>query len=153
MNCKTGLALFLICLVAGCGGDSNPEGIALVSAKGKILVDSKPVTGLVVQLKPKFDWKSDKVPLPHAVTDKDGNFILETFKTADGAPAGEYEVSVVSPSNEGLGRISDPIGSRYADASKSGLTVKIGDQETTIPDFQLKGSSVEAKIQKSMPKK
>lgn len=153
MNRRFLLAFAVTLSLCGCGGDSNSAGVKLFPAKGKILVDSKPQAGLIVQLKPKFDWKNEKLPLPHAVTDAEGVFLLETLSTGDGAPAGEYEVAITSPSSEGLGRISDVIGNRYADASKSGLTAKIAESETVIPNFQLKASNIESKIQKSMPKK
>lgn len=145
--------ILLIASVSGCGGSSNPEGVTLVQAKGKILVDGKPVAGLSIQLNPRFDWKSDAVPYPHATTDQDGSFLLETFRPGDGAVSGDYEVTITSPSSEGLGRITDPIGLLYADPTKSGLTAKILDSDTTIPDFQLKGNTVDDRIQKSLSRK
>ena len=153
MQLRKSTVLLISMVISGCGSSSNESGVVTVPAKGKILVDSKSFAGLKIQLKPKFEWKSDKVPYPRAVTDDKGEFVLETFQPGDGAPTGDYEVSITSPTNEGLGKISDPIGSRYADSSKSGLTVKIGDSEAKIPDFQLKPNTVESRVQKSAAKK
>jgi len=35
-----------------------------------------------------------------ATTDDDGKFVTTTFKTADGAPEGDYIITLVVPSNE-----------------------------------------------------
>jgi hypothetical protein len=145
MQLRKSTVLLISMVISGCGSSSNESGVVTVPAKGKILVDSKSFAGLKIQL--------DKVPYPHAVTDDKGEFVLETIQPGDGAPTGDYEVSITSPTNEGLGKISDPIGSRYADTSKSGLTAKIGDSETKIPDFQLKPNTVESRVQKSAAKK
>jgi hypothetical protein len=72
--------------VSGCGGGSHA-----VPSTGTVLVDGKPVAGLVVMFVPK-DTKLGK--MASGRTDESGAFTLTTNRTNDGAMTGEYKVLV-----------------------------------------------------------
>ncbi|MBS0262543.1 MAG: carboxypeptidase regulatory-like domain-containing protein [Planctomycetes bacterium] len=73
---------------AGCDGRNRPS---VVPVQGRLLIGGKPAAGANVVLHP-VD--------PHVVsrsvglTDADGSFRLMTYKTGDGAPVGNYVVTL-----------------------------------------------------------
>ena len=80
-----------IVLVGGCGG-----GDKTVRVSGKVTLDGEPLAGASVQFMP-IDEKGDFAKGGHpafGTTDDRGNFELMTFKTNDGALAGQYKVIV-----------------------------------------------------------
>ena len=82
-----GLALLT---VTGCG-KAEPVRVAVHPVKGQVILAGKPAAGAVVVFHPKAPGA---FPPPRAQADKDGNFLVTTFKTADGAPLGEYVITV-----------------------------------------------------------
>ncbi|MFO0844251.1 MAG: hypothetical protein U0797_17955 [Gemmataceae bacterium] len=78
--------------VVGCGG----KGISAprtVPTSGTVLFRGKPAEGVKVTLHPKFNMGSVKFT-PNGVTGKDGRFTLSTAAHGDGAPPGEYSVTL-----------------------------------------------------------
>lgn len=101
-------------------------------AKGRVLWDGKPEEGIVVSL----DSKVHKVSAS-AITDSTGAFKLKTFKTGDGAVAGEHAVRlekriVKDPTAEIVVEVII-LPKKYADAATSGLTATV--QEKGPNDF------------------
>ena len=78
--------------LAGCG-DSGPQRIPVFKTAGKITFNNQPVEGAFLVLHPKAAPLPD-VPKPTAHVKPDGTFEPTTFDTADGAPAGEYVLTV-----------------------------------------------------------
>ncbi|UUO08039.1 hypothetical protein M4951_06910 [Blastopirellula sp. J2-11] len=72
---------------------------------------------------------------------KNGRYELSTFRKGDGAPPGEYNVSIsswkVKPTMEARGISAIP--ERYFNPDKSGLTVTITDEGARAMDFALDG--------------
>src|SRR5437868_6640610 len=85
--CRTRWLVFMLPILAGCGGP--------VQVRGRVLLDEKPVEGAAVMLMPMRGGHPAS-----GITDANGAFRLTTFKQNDGALPGEYKV-VVSRS-EGL---------------------------------------------------
>jgi len=86
--------------------------------------------------------KDDKTVRPFAVVDPDGSFRLSTYETCDGAPAGEYAVTVVWPSftTDPLGEETpgpDRLRKRYADARRSAFRATIREGDNQLPPFEL----------------
>lgn len=67
--------------------------------KGRVLdSNGKPAAGATVVFHPTVaDPKDKDIAKPTAQVDADGNFNLTTYKTGDGAPQGEYNVTVFWP--------------------------------------------------------
>lgn len=112
---------------------------------GQVLYEGRPVKGLTVVLRPldstNFKWQEQ----PQAISGDDGKFVIRTYATDDGAPAGEYQVGIamLDPVDEEGGdqvkRRSDAlmIPAKYADPATSGLKVKIEPKSNQLEPFQL----------------
>lgn len=133
------LAIFLIA-ISGCGGNGNQSmsqtDLKLYPVTGRVLSGKQPVAAAKIEFKPKFEWQKE-IAFPHATTSADGTYELETLTSADGAPAGDYNVSV------SLADSQNQTGSgAYSDAAKSGLTATVKSSPTKVPDFILKSGIV-----------
>ncbi len=103
--------------------------------RGKLFVQDKPAVGAFVLFFPVHEPAEAKDPRPRAEVDADGSFQLSTYDANDGAPAGEYIVTVTWPGQEDQ---EDKLSGRYSDPAKSRLrgTVKEGSNE--LPAIRLK---------------
>ena len=111
--------LLLAVLASGCGGKYDTHAV-----QGKVtLTDGTPLENVQVT------FKCQQPPITAtAITEADGNYSLGTVAPGDGAPAGQYRVSVVE-----LSDYEDPdnpkpprIDRRYGHFKRSGL-------EFTVP--------------------
>lgn len=122
----------------GCGGDQPLQStdVKRVPVSGRVVAGRQPVPGAIVSFQPKFEWNPD-LPIPKAVTEADGSFEVGTVMTGDGAPPGEYLVSIAS-AEAGKGLSLDP---QFEDPAKSGLRANIAAKPTKLPDFVVKKGS------------
>ncbi len=134
-----GLCLLIACIVAaqGCGGSNNP---VPVKVRGVVKYNGKPLSNGSVMFNP-TDPQSGR--MAQGTIDKDGAFVLSTYKTGDGALEGSYLVSVTSslPGTEvltkdkgtGIGGKS-AIPERFSDPKTSKLeqTVVAGDPDEVL---------------------
>ena len=77
---------------------------------------------------------------PAAVTGEDGSFRLMSFKPGDGAPAGDYRVTVIYPMNRFSKYLSgiDRLQGKFANPKTSGLTARVEPKSNDLPSFDLK---------------
>ena len=106
---------------------------------GKVtLPDGKPAEHASVVLHPVGDAAAG-VPKPHGKVGADGTYKLTTYDTDDGAPAGEYRVTVELWL---AGRADEPPANRlnlkYAKPESSGLTATVGTEPAEIKTIELK---------------
>jgi tetratricopeptide (TPR) repeat protein len=113
-------------------------------AQGQAFFNGKPMPNATVVLEPVWT-KEPKFPKPRAVIKDDGTFILATYGKDDGAPAGEYKVSVQwfvktdnRPEIEGGTLPQNVLPAKYANPESSGLNVEIKEGTNIIPPLQLK---------------
>ncbi|MCI0360225.1 MAG: hypothetical protein L0211_17240 [Planctomycetaceae bacterium] len=78
--------------LAGCGGQA-PHRVPVYKTAGKVTFRDQPLEGAFLVLHPKAAATRD-VPRPTAHVKPDGSFEPTTFLAADGAPAGEYVVTI-----------------------------------------------------------
>jgi predicted small lipoprotein YifL len=129
----------LVVVLAGCGKKGWLE---TYPVKGTVLVDGKPAAGATVSFHTK-EAMGDKPYIPTGRTDENGEFNLSTFVTDDGAPAGEYDVTVVwhvrynpiSTLWEG-----DKLHGQYANKAKSTLRANVEKHPQQLSPFELTGS-------------
>src|SRR5438477_1135804 len=69
------------------------DAIPLYTVRGKVLVDGQPAAGAVVHFHPATPSEKNKL-YPAAKVEADGSFALTTFENKDGAPPGEYLVTI-----------------------------------------------------------
>ncbi len=85
-----GVALLFVMLLAGCS--RQPTLVEVHPVSGQATVDGRPAAGAQVTFHPKD--KSIAFPSPSAKVDSQGNFSLTTYSAKDGAPIGEYLITV-----------------------------------------------------------
>lgn len=131
------LAGFAACAgvtLAGCG-TKGPE---LHPVKGTVLVNKKAAAHATVVLHP-VNPTSPDAPKPRGKVNADGTYTLTTHTEGDGAPAGEYRVTV----EQWLAgaRADDPPANRlpakYADPNTSGLTATVAPGSTELKAIEI----------------
>jgi hypothetical protein len=105
---------------------------------GKVVDHGKPVPHATVVFHPADDAGPDAVK-PRGTTTADGTFTLTTYDGNDGAPAGEYRVTVeqwlAGRPDEGP---SSRLPAKYAKPESSGLTATVGAGPTELKPFEVK---------------
>ena len=92
------LHLFFCTVILGCGEESSFKSpVPVFPASGKILYLGKPLAGVILIF---HSTDVNQKIKSQATPDDDGKFVATTFKTADGAPEGDYTITLVVPSNE-----------------------------------------------------
>ena len=129
----------LVLALVGCGSSQNP----VHPVRGKVLFEGKPVPHALVVLHPTED-AGGHAPRPRAQVGEDGSFSVGTFAGNDGAPAGDYAVTVqwfLTSAKKGVDSDAPPTNRlpvRYAAASTSGLRVRIEPGDNELPPLHLK---------------
>ena len=77
-------------LLAGCGGEQR---LVCVPVQGQMLYNEQPLAEAMVVFHPLGD-QLKTAPKPQAQTDSEGKFQLTTLGLNDGAPWGEYAITV-----------------------------------------------------------
>ncbi len=140
LKLPTGLRLsgaaVLILMLSGCG-DGLPR---TYPCKGMVRVNGKPVKDARVA----FYYQGDlggRTIVPMAWTEEDGSFVLSTFRSEDGAPAGDYEVTIIWPQYRNMrsGDGPDRLQGRFADGKKGGLRAQVEAKDNELPPFELNG--------------
>jgi hypothetical protein len=101
---------------------------------GRVMVDGKPAAGVEVHLYPLNRYREAGVARPRGTTDRDGGFRLVTGEGKEGAPSGQYHVTLVWPAGGGG---ADRFGGAYAEPDGSGLTALIDDGTAELPTFNV----------------
>jgi hypothetical protein len=126
--------------VAGCG-DAHPDRLQTYPATGQVLWEGRPLAGAIVALHPQDSADLQLLPA-RAETDADGKFCLGTYDSEDGAPAGQYRVTVLWYSLLKNGESYEPgpnvVPARYSDPDETQLTVQISTGENQIPPLDLR---------------
>jgi hypothetical protein len=131
MRRGTRLAIALLVGVAGCGtppaaADRRP----VYAVEGRLLVEGVPAANAHVAFHPRGG--DPAAPRPTGRTGPDGTFRLTTYAADDGAPAGEYVVTVVWPNDsvpvdECAGPTAhDRLNGHYADPAAGRLVAAVG---------------------------
>lgn len=143
---RVALLLFAFGL-SGCGDDGRLE---THPVEGQVVVNGTPAAGCVVTFVP-LDPALKGVVMPAGTVGEDGSFKLTTYETGDGAPAGEYGVTLRWEANKWPGRDADkgvdPIVTvrpdrlmeQYASPEKSGLRATVAEGENALEPFRLAG--------------
>jgi hypothetical protein len=124
-------------LLPGCGKKGWLE---TYPVKGTILVDGQPAKEVFVSFHPKEDV-GNRPYFPSGRTNENGEFVLSTFVEGDGAPAGEYDVTVTWPVR--YNPIStlwegDKLKGQYSNKAKPAATVTIEKKPQELAPFELK---------------
>lgn len=134
--CAFGLVVGLMSV--GCGDGTNWPKRYPVS--GKVLVDGKPAERAVVTFHPLAPHSDGKSYAPSTFTDDDGAFKLTTIDAGDGAPPGEYAVTIVANYVSKGGQdvqVPDLLKGKYADPKSTPLKVTVKAESNALSPFDL----------------
>lgn len=132
---------FFIVAFVGCG--AKDVGPPVVQVKGQISFEGRPIPGAIVTLHPVSSSpgdtaKSSFVVTPFGIVDHDGSFQLTTRQPSDGAPEGEYHVTVSWPTK---GSDSDytyeQLPPKYQVAQSSGLKLRVASGQRELDPLTL----------------
>jgi len=137
--------LLLFSLVLGvAAGCTRSDRTPVHPARGQVFYDGRAIPHALVTLHPVGASEKD-TPKPRGTVDKDGRFVLTTYEAGDGAPAGEYGVTVewwLSKTAPGTPEGDSPppsnhLPARYARVESSRLRVRIEPGNNEIPHIHL----------------
>ena len=146
-RCLTfGIALLSCAALIGCGekdwhAETHPT-------RGRVIINGQPAAGAVVELHSTGEKKPDvRNSRPWGIVQQDGTFTLSTYESGDGAPPGEYAITVRWPPDVNQPSLEDRLGGAYTkpDQSKWRATITEGDNE--LPPVEITGARVQAKGQ------
>ena len=129
----------------GCAGPPDDR-VPTQPATGRVTVAGKAAPGALVTLHPAGGGLH-----PRGTAGADGTFTLSTYEQGDGAPAGDYRVTVVWPDPDfkprtpgeveelrAGGQAPDKLRGRYAGPESSGLTATVGPGPNELGPLELK---------------
>lgn len=87
------LAALAMLVPVGCQKQSAADRVPVVRVAGAVVFDGKPTPGALVVFHPAQGPQSAMPPARGTVRD-DGSFELTTYTANDGAPPGEYKVTI-----------------------------------------------------------
>ncbi len=129
----------LVALVPACSKGSRKQ---VYPVRGQVLLQGRPVAQAIVTFHPAAAAADD--PRPSAQTDEQGYFTLGSYTHDDGAPAGEYTVSVTCfrssaprTASEGDQTTRNVLPPRYANPTTSQLRATVSAGPNDIPPFQV----------------
>lgn len=122
---------------ASCGGGDKRKPTFPVA--GKVTLDGRPAEHATVILHPVGDSDPDAVK-PRGKVAADGSFKLTTYETDDGAPAGEYRVTVELwlASSRADEPPSNRLSPKYGKVESSGLKATVNAAPTELAPIALK---------------
>lgn len=135
--------LAAVCACLGCAKSGRKP---VYPVRGQLLVQDKPAANAIVTFHPVGDDGPDSVhPVGHV--DAQGFFTLTSYETGDGAPEGDYQVTVTwYLATKARGRTGgddeydsrNHLPERYNRAEASQLRATITKGENSLPPFRLK---------------
>ena len=127
-------------LFQGCGGeDWHAE---TYPAQGRITINGEPASGAVVELRSTGEKPDVRNSRPWAVVEEDGAYTLSTYEKGDGAPPGEYAVTVRWPPDVSQPSLADRLGGAYATPEQSQWRVTIAEGDNQLPPIEITGAKV-----------
>jgi hypothetical protein len=152
IGCR-GRCTFVICLglltaslSVGCG-KSRPEikgKMPVFPVKGKAVMDGQPMAGATIIFHPTEDFpKGSAQQRPRAVVGDDGTFQVSTYDNNDGAPAGEYKVTISwkgdteGLNNEQQAELPEKAPETVQHPRSSKLRVEVKNGDNSLPEWDL----------------
>jgi len=129
--------LFMVGLLWLWGCSSNSPGTEnqkpVHPVMGSVTVGGKPAVAAFILFTPVNEPPDSKQPRPRAEVKEDGSFAISTYGTEDGAPVGEYIVTIVWEDRD----VGDRLKGRYSDSKTSTLRATVKEGANDLPPFKL----------------
>jgi hypothetical protein len=135
--------LVLIFVVSGCGKKA-PEKLKVYPVSGKVSYNGKAPVKALLTFHPvaPLNEPTKKMVVPTAQVGADGTFKVGFYTESDGAPIGEYAITVSWPTFkiEGGEEIAGPdrLQNRYDDKQRPAAKFTVKEGENKIPDINLR---------------
>ncbi len=127
--------------LAGCGSSATGDRLPVFPATGRLVFDGRPVTGAYIVLHPKTAGEGRSIPRPHAVAAADGSFTLTSYESNDGAPAGDYAVTVelrkLAQHGGDIAAGPNTLPSRYEKPDTTPVFVHIADESNELGPIKI----------------
>jgi hypothetical protein len=134
LSAAAGAALILLLLVSGCS-QAEPEKLPVFPVTGQVIYEGRPAAGAWVVLHPADPQRA--WPQPRAKTDSQGNFTLSTYDPQDGAPAGDYLVTLELPQVINRGGELETGGNllppQYSAPETTSIATRVAEGPNTLP--------------------
>jgi len=126
----------------GCGGDWKAE---THPVSGRVIINGKAPQGAVVTLHAVGEKVDKRNSRPWGIVQDDGTFTLSTYERGDGAPAGEYDVTIKWPEDvTDLSKaMTDRLGGRYSQPEQSQWRVTVQEGNNVLKPIMLKNVKVD----------
>jgi hypothetical protein len=140
LGCLLGGSLLLV--MRGCGSSATQsDRLPVYPATGRVEYSGGPVGGAFVVFHPR--GASEKgAPHPHGQVKSDGSYLLTSYESDDGAPAGDYDVTVELRRlvNHGGDISAGPnvLPPKYGRPDSSPVKVRIAEGTNELPAIQIK---------------
>lgn len=143
---NVGWIVWMGCLaLSGCGSEYQYDTIATQPVHGKIIINDVPAEGALIRFHPDSPQAGAEYPLmPSAKANEEGVFELTTYEGPDGAPVGQYTVTVQWPDRQWRpadGSMPPPppdrLMGKYADAQTSEIHYTVVQGENDVPPIVL----------------
>ena len=132
------LVIPLLVVASGCG-EAGPERVATYPVEATVTFKGAPIPGAFLTLHPKQPLPD--VPPPRASVAADGGLKVSTYNSGDGAPAGEYIVTVewYKPIKNGPDVVPGPnvLPRKYASPRTSDLKITVTEAVNQLPPIEL----------------
>jgi hypothetical protein len=138
---RLGIVCVVIATLALIGCAQKKSGPICYPTRGQITYKNNPLAEAMVVLH-RIGGDVEGGQKPIAYTDAEGKFALTTYKTSDGAPPGEYAITVELRAPKMVGEEMTRSGpnllpSKYARPDSSGLKYQVVEGENEIPAIAL----------------
>jgi hypothetical protein len=135
---RTAAACILLAL-GGCQKAPPLDRVPVVPVEGELSFDGQPIPGALIVFHPTDAALVDKVPPPRATVREDGTFKLTTYTADDGAPVGEYKVTVewrkLVDKDGDVKAGPNVLPERYTRPNTSDLAAKVIEGSNRLPQF------------------
>jgi hypothetical protein len=126
-------------LAVGCSGKAEPERVAVYPVEGTVTFRGQPMPGAFIVLHPKTP--NDKAPAPRAEVTKEGTLRVTTYNAGDGAPEGEYVLTIQWNKlvKNGADVVAGPnvVPVKYSKPETSGIVVQVAAGPNTLKPITL----------------
>jgi len=132
-------AVVLTLLAGACSSQPTEARKPVHPVRGKVLYKGQPAKGAFVLFAPLNEPAENPDPRPRGTVAEDGSFVLGTYESEDGAPAGEYTVAITWEGGvlpDGREEPPDKLLGRY-NVSNSRLRATVKEGPNELPPFQL----------------
>ena len=150
MNSEPGVyGLLILAASAVCATScGSSDEVPVYPVRGQVLVQGQSAENAYIVCYPQGASVEVQQLTPRGKTTADGRFSLKTYRQGDGAPPGDYKISIVwHPPPEGmrtdqlhpseLTALPDRLEGRFADPATSGLTVTVTSGQNELPPFEI----------------